>query len=182
MKVMFFVRVFEQYGFLTTMVGKTIVDAVPFMIFFFMFVLFFSTVVMILELDIDPLDKSYPGMLDGIRITVQTYRNSIGDITTPNYSKWLTLEQQNEISHEDLEYVMGLAWMFWILNQIITLIILLNFLIAVISDSYANVNSVKDMYTFYHKASLNYECYEIFDRLRVMKQFKVMIISCEFKE
>ena len=30
MKVMFFVRVFEQYGFLVTMVGITIKDAVPF--------------------------------------------------------------------------------------------------------------------------------------------------------
>ena len=54
MKVMFFVRVFEQYGFLVTMVGITINDAVPFLVFFGMFVLFFSTVVMILELQIDP--------------------------------------------------------------------------------------------------------------------------------
>lgn len=70
MKVMFFVRVFEQYGFLVTMVGITINDAVPFMIFFFMFVLFFSTVVMILELNIDPLNKSYPEMLEGLRIVI----------------------------------------------------------------------------------------------------------------
>ena len=40
------------------------------MMFFFMFVLFFSTIVMILELDIDPLDKSYPEMLDGASIVV----------------------------------------------------------------------------------------------------------------
>lgn len=70
MKVMFFVRVFEKYGFLVTMVGKTIGDATPFMIFFCMFVLFFSTVVMILEVDIDPLNKSYPEMLDGLRIVI----------------------------------------------------------------------------------------------------------------
>ena len=81
---------------------------------------------------------------------------------------------------------MTLVWMFWIMNQLITLIILLNFLIAVISDSYANVNAVKDMYTYSHKAELNYECYQIFDRLQrmaprfdIMKKFKVMIISCE---
>lgn len=70
MKVMSFVRVFEKYGFLATMLEITIGDAVPFMMFFFMFVLFFSTIVMILELDIDPLDKSYPEMLDGLSIVV----------------------------------------------------------------------------------------------------------------
>ena len=95
-------------------------------------------------------------MMDGMRIVIQTYRNSIGDISTPSYNNWI---ENDVITETQLYYLMSLIWFFWIMNQMITLIILLNFLIAVISDSYANVNAVKDMYTYSHKAELNYECY-----------------------
>ena len=61
MKVMFFVRVFKKYGFLVTMLGFTFVDVLPFQMFFFMFIMFFSMIVMILRVQIS--SKFYPEVM-----------------------------------------------------------------------------------------------------------------------
>ena len=44
-------------------------------------------------------------------------------------------------------------------------IILMNFLIAVISDSYANVNGQKEEYVYKDKSEMNQECQELLNMI-----------------
>lgn len=53
-KVMFFLRVFDQFGFMVQMVGLTLIDVAPFISFYFLFMLYFALVNMIMKIKIDP--------------------------------------------------------------------------------------------------------------------------------
>ena len=57
------------------------------------------------------------------------------------------------------------------------IIILLNFLIAVITESYEEVATKQSIYTYVHKASLNQECYQLISFFKRMKSYKVVVFS-----
>ena len=59
------------------------------------------------------------------------------------------------------------------------IIILLNFLIAVITESYTEVASKQKIYTYVHKASLNEEVYNLvsYFSANLLPQYKVMVSS-----
>ena len=58
-----------------------------------------------------------------------TYRTSIGDIQDPDYSGWIDLDT----GEWNKNIVVGVIWFVWLMTSFINVIILLNFLIAVIS-------------------------------------------------
>ena len=61
---------------------------------------------------------------------VFAYRNALGDVNAPVYNYWLA-ETEND---PFLAWGMiAMIWICWFLNQLINLIVLLNFLIALIS-------------------------------------------------
>jgi hypothetical protein len=70
------------------MVGNTMIQLIPFIVFFFMWVIFFGLLYWILRVEIDSADEDYLNLTDFFRYFFMTYRNSIGDITAPGYVKW----------------------------------------------------------------------------------------------
>ena len=51
-----------------------------------------------------------------------------------------------------------IIWGAWLINIIIGTIMLLNFLIAIISESYAEVLDKQKFYRYQHKCEINLEC------------------------
>jgi len=72
----------------------------------------------------------FPDIHTQLAYLLKIYENSIGDIDPPIYNIWST-----ELENEPIlaKFMIYLGWLVWISNQFICLIILLNFLIAVIS-------------------------------------------------
>ena len=67
---------------------------------------------------------------------IQVFRNAIGDEATPDISFWQTKATEGpKIAVFNIYY----GWLLWIISVLANLIILLNFLIAIISQSYDNV-------------------------------------------
>lgn len=62
-------------------------------------------------------------------VFIQTFRNSLGDIETPNYGD------------EESENQVAWAWMIFIFSEFFLIIILLNFLIAKVTASYDDIMS-----------------------------------------
>lgn len=56
-----------------------------------------------------------------------------------------------------------MIWMIWFLNLFLNCIILLNFLIAIVSQSYDNVLTNSMNYMYVHKAELNIEAFRFFN-------------------
>jgi len=54
MKVLFFVRIYESYGFLVQMIKFCIIDLIPFIVCFITFLFVFSICFIVLNMEIDP--------------------------------------------------------------------------------------------------------------------------------
>ena len=67
-----------------------------------------------------------------------------------------------------------MIWTVWLFNQYAILVIMLNFLIAVINDTYVKESSVSKMHKYRHRNDLNLEYCQIRDCF-----FKSKIISCK---
>ena len=133
-KVLSFMRIYEQFGFLVQMVFLTIEELVGFTLFFIMWICFFAICFITLQVDFSGI-TDYPGVHQNIVAFIEVYQSSIGNIKVPNYESAISVYGTGG----ETTVLMKIIWFLWILNQFINLIILLNFLIALISEVYANV-------------------------------------------
>lgn len=53
-KILFFVRIFEKFGFLINMIKYTLIDLVPFMSSWVTLLCTFSTCFIVLQMEVDP--------------------------------------------------------------------------------------------------------------------------------
>lgn len=95
-KILYFIRIFEQFGFLVQMVAKTCIKVVPFMFFFTLWVLFFTFCYKTMDVVVKGKDEEYPFVNNFMVLIIQVYRNSIGDIATPGYSDLSDFISQTE--------------------------------------------------------------------------------------
>lgn len=58
-KMLFFMKVYENYGFLVQMVGQSCIDAMPFLGFFSLWVLFFTVEGKLLNWELGEDEESY---------------------------------------------------------------------------------------------------------------------------
>ena len=87
-----------------------------------------------------------------------SFRNSIGDIQIAGYKNF---SERSEAGEWEAYIVIILIWVYWFMNIGLMLIILMNFLIAVISESYTAVNEGKIKYVYKDKAEMNLECQQL---------------------
>mmetsp|Transcript_19632 Transcript_19632/g.30271 ORF Transcript_19632/g.30271 Transcript_19632/m.30271 type:complete len:202 (+) Transcript_19632:2112-2717(+) len=169
LKVLFFMKIFAEYGFLVQMIFLSIVDVGPFMTFFSLWVLYFTIEFKILKWEMD--EEEYKGLTEFVQRLILTFRNSIGDLSLPGYDKWL--EQPTWES----KLVVSLLWLMWFVNIFLMLIMLLNFLIAVISQTYERVASSQISYTYKDRAEMNQECMQILSHFYKSPQMKMIVFS-----
>ena len=119
-----------------------------------------------------PKGTDYPYINDLFKYALYTYSNSIGNINPPGYGYWIKNDicniknmAESEVYSEKCgqwrftsQMMIGLVWFLWLFNQFFMLIILLNFLIAVISASYDDVQSTQKVNEYNYKCELNFEC------------------------
>ena len=94
-KLMFFIRIFEAYGFLVQMVVYCVQDLIPFLVCYMTFLLVFAICYTVLQLDIDPeVAENAPILNKFQQLLLETFRNAIGELALPMYSS--ILEAQTE--------------------------------------------------------------------------------------
>lgn len=102
---------------------------------------------------------------------ILSFRNSLGDVSLPKYDKWLA---QNTYQSQIVIY---LLWILWFINLFLMLIILLNFLIAVISQTYERVAGSQTNYTYKDRAEMNEECATILSSLYFQGEVKMIVFT-----
>ena len=70
-----------------------------------------------------------------------------------------------------------IIWVFWFIHIFVILIILLNFLIAIISQSYEMVMANQVMSTYLHRCQLNKDCLLVLDFFKQLKELNFFIIA-----
>jgi len=148
LKLMHFFRgVYESFGQLISLIVICLSDISIFMLFFTAWIIFFTIFYRIAEVDFGLGD--YEEIEPNIALLLQTYRISIGDLAAPLYPRWILMVN----SEDPLDHYIGLVmitiiWSMWILHQFILLILLLNFLIAIVSQSYENVMQKTEVFIY----------------------------------
>jgi hypothetical protein len=90
--------------------------------------------------DYDHVDAS-------IALILQNFRNSVGDIAVPTYDYWIP-DKDSTVGYPLANFQIGMvgwAWMLFLFNEFFILIVLLNFLIAIIGQSYDEVMSKQEI-------------------------------------
>merc|ERR1711935_1134377 len=155
-KMGFFVRIFEDYGFLVQMVIFVLQSLIPFNVVYLIFVLIFSICNVVLKLEIDEAQKlSYFQ-----KTLLQTFRTGLGELGMPSFK---TVMQQKGTFFRTMNVY--LIWLLWFL----TVFFLIICLIAVITSAYQRVMNYQKLIGFKHKADLNYETYMLISTFMELK-------------
>ena len=121
LKINFFLRIFSKYGLLVSLIQTCFVDMIPFVNYLFIWLLCY--VMLYIQTGIiAPERASLPG--DFITTFIFVWENSIGNIDDP---------ADESFQNDPTPLQVTLMWSVWFMNQFTNVIILLNFLIAVIS-------------------------------------------------
>lgn len=70
-----------------------------------------------------------------------------------------------------------LIWAVWFFQTFFMLIIMLNFLIAVITSTYERVMNYQKIISFQHKAELNYETFALMSFFGDLPEYKFIVFS-----
>ena len=125
-KFLYFLRIFKETGYLIRMIVEVIKDMK----------IFFIVLIIVLSAFADAfLSLSNANPEDGARFVgsnffsslLYTYRTSLGDFQVDDFNN-------------SAEYMT--VWILFLLSSILVLIVMLNLLIAIISESFAKINSV----------------------------------------
>ena len=82
------------------------------------------------------------------KFALQTYRNSIGNVNAPGYHNWYNAAERG-VAPNTAWTMISTIWSFWIFNQFLMVMILLNFVNATFGSS--------NEYAITHKLSHRYE-------------------------
>ena len=70
-----------------------------------------------------------------------------------------------------------MIWLVWFVNTFFTIIVLLNFLIAVITESYSLVVQKQQVFAYLHKSELNAECYEFLSVFLRLPEYRAIAFT-----
>ena len=86
MKVLFYLRVYEEYCNLIILMQDVVIKVSTFIVFLLLWMVYFNMLYTVMEVDFDGED--YPAVSQSFVNILQGYRNSIGDIAVPTYKYW----------------------------------------------------------------------------------------------
>jgi hypothetical protein len=105
---------------------------------------------------VDKDDEDYVLMNGYVKQVIFAWKNSVGDVDIPDYSKWSAIMSESPVS---AKIMIVITWLNWWLNHYIMLIIILNFLIAIISQSYEQVMTTSEVTKYEQRCQMNIEYY-----------------------
>ena len=139
------------------------IDVFQFVVFLTLWIFFFFLVQYILgvgnevttdleKLLADDNDEEFKGLGYQWRMILNVLRTSIGDLQLPDETLWIHPEKGNS------NVMIFLIYLAWVANIFFILIVLLNFLIAIVSNSHEKVINKGMVNKYKHQAILNREC------------------------
>lgn len=177
LSLMDLLRVIDDFVSLVQLIGQCLKDVAMFSMFLLGWILNFGLMFSVLGVEVN--HKDYENLQFALIMCIQTYRNSIGDISPPIYTFWKNrYEQDPTITFVMIQFI----WVVWIFQQFLVFIILLNFLIAIVSNSYEDVMKQQVVNKYKHRAELNCQCQRVLHTFKLDAQLDVFLITANCTE
>lgn len=188
MKLLFYFQMFEGFGLFMHLITETFKDITVFLPFMFFWIFVFSC--QMYSLGGSYAAGDYPELHEFLIIVIATWRNAIGDIYAPDYSNWSANLSAEDKDKEDVEAVgttysytmIGLVWLVWFLNQLFLFLVLTNFLISIIGNSFGNNIDKQVEVSYNNKIDLNVEAALYKKWWGNDKKFDTIVILCPPEE
>ena len=124
-KFLYFFRIFQSTGYLIRIIIEVVVDMRYFLFIMFLTTIAFGDAMRSISTSEEPQDEFIPTYPHSF---TYVYRMILGDF-----------------SHEDFgQIARPYMWILFVLCTVINMIIMLNLLVAIISESFARINSVSE--------------------------------------
>ena len=158
-RAFYLLRVFSETAYLISMVQAIIVDMKYFALALFIAIVAFANTFFILGKNSDDGEDKLAG--NNIwKAFVFAYKMGLGDVDTG------TFDTGDQV----------LIWVLWFINTLIILIILLNLVIAIMADTFDRVQETQESTMLQEFASIMRENEFMFDRMRVFKDTRYIIV------
>jgi len=147
-----FCEIYRRFSLLTRMFTRCVSDVAPFTVFLITWNLFFAMSFRLMGVVM--ADSMFPSLIPFFQYFTGAFENSMGAISTPAVST----------SAYSANYSWGMihvVWFIWFANQFVVTIILMNLLIAVLGDTYANITSNQSQIRFNEEATMNRAHYHL---------------------
>lgn len=157
-KTIYLIRVFQQLNFLVTMITTVLQDIVFFLVMFSMYLLTFAACFHLVGVDI----ACYGRMNEFVAHLIGVLRCAMGDFAMIDMALGFDLLQDPEavVESERFRYsqtIMLFTWGLWVLSIFFTFMIFMNFIIAVIGDSFSKVLEFKTAHDYQQRSIMIYE-------------------------
>ena len=172
LKLTYFIRVFENYGFLIFMMTECVRELLPFIMTYMLLIVACSIFYVILNYEIDPEVQEAQALSYFAKMLIQVSRTSFGELAMPMYSS--LLKRQDSIFKT---INVRLIWLSWFLQVFFILVIMTNFLIAVITTTFDRVVNRQKIVSYQQKAELNEECFLLKNVFYEMPQYNIVVLS-----
>jgi len=153
MKIMSLLRIYPKVGNFVKLIQMVFIDSMMFTTFFVGWIYVFSLMFQAVGIAIN--DEDYPEITNSWKYGLYSYRNSIGDINPPGYEYWIK-NLPDERYPTMARTMIIVVWVVWWFNQFFMLIIMLNFLITIIGNSFNRVMDSSKVNTYRFISQLNY--------------------------
>ena len=127
-KNMNLLKVSKKFGIMTLMIAKAFKEVIPVLAIFILWTSFFAFQFYVLDSNVEEA-KEYEGIPLSASYFLLTFENAIGNIQKPSF-EIKTINKSNNGLKSVLIYII---YSIWLLKQFVNLIILLNFVIALIN-------------------------------------------------
>jgi signal transduction histidine kinase len=154
-KLNFFLRIFDTFSFLVSMLQDVFSDLSAFLAFFMMAVAIFSCMIQVL---LPETKVNYDGA-GYFSYLMMAFRTSIGDYTFDNYKATMMKE---------------VTWIVWLALMIIGNVVFMNFIIAVVNDSYSTSMAKKVSQSYRLKVPLIIEREKLFREQQDVKDKQIL--------
>ena len=149
-KIQHEIKIYKTLGMLSQLVSRSIVKVLPFLFFFVIWTILFALELYVLGSNLDDVD-GYKGTSKAIGYFILAFENGVGNISPPSVNEWYKKDLHQDLYRNNPQtytesILVFLVHTSWFSNQFILLIVLLNFVIALISQFYEDVMNRRVMH------------------------------------
>lgn len=158
-KVVYLVRVFRNLNFLVTMISTVIEEIVDFTVLFVIFLFAFAEMNHVLDVDITTYGRVRPIVAHFLN----ALRTAMGDFATLDPQQNYDIIVDQELDYDDparwmfSQGLMMFTWAVFAISVFFLFMIFMNFIIAVIGDSFNQVSEYKDAHDYQQRMAMIYE-------------------------
>jgi len=132
----------------------------------------FSLGFAVLRMEVDAESDQLEGLGYFEKVIIETFRTAVGEVGFPGYSGIMAEEPSMWRGTNVI-----IIWVLWFVQALFMLVVMLNFLVAVLQQTYDRIQSYQKIILYRQRAELNEECFTLMQIFQTLPRYKYVVFS-----